>query len=89
MSNQTIQQYFKLLQDPTRRSILETIEDRSYSFSEIRDKLDISAEKSSRLVYHLQHLEEMGLIEKNEEDRYELTSFGEKLMVDLGSLESS
>lgn len=89
MSSQTIQQYFKLLQDPTRRSILETIEDRSYSFSEIRDKLDFSAEKSSKLAYHLQQLEEMGLIEKNENDRYELTGFCVKLMIDVSSLEST
>ena len=89
MSSETIQQYFKLLQDPTRRGILETIEDRSYSFSEIRDKLELSVEKSSKLAYHLQQLDEMGLIEKNEDDRYELTSFGTKLMMDVGSLEST
>lgn len=89
MFSETIQKYFKLIQDPTRRGILETIEDRSCSFSEIRDKLDIPVEQSSKLVYHIQQVEDMGLIEKNEEDRYELTKFGEKLMVVLGSLEST
>jgi len=89
MSRQTVQQYFRLLQDSTRRSILETIEDRSFSFSEIRDKLNFSADESSKLAYHLQQLEEMGLIEKNENDRYELTSFGAKLIVDVSSLEST
>lgn len=85
----SVQQYFKLIQDPTRREILKAVSDHSRSFSEIRDKLGISGESASKLVYHLQQLETMRLIEKDKENRYETTSFGDRLLLDLQTLEGT
>jgi len=87
----SVDQYFKVLQDPIRRAILKVISDRESSFSEIRDdkRIRIPPNQASKLAYHLQQLEKMKLIRKDEDDRYHLTEFAMKLLRDMETLEST
>src|SRR3990170_1423857 len=62
---------FSSLRHPARRKILLMLLERSMTFSQLLEELRMP---SSRLTYHLENLGE--LIEKMEDGKYQLSSFG-------------
>lgn len=63
---------FSSLKHPARRKILKMLSERSMTFSEMLDKLEIPG---SHLTYHLETLSEF--VAKMEDGKYTLSSFGE------------
>ncbi|MBN1243991.1 helix-turn-helix domain-containing protein [Candidatus Bathyarchaeota archaeon] len=63
---------FSSLKHPARRKILKMLSERSMTFSEMLDKLEIPG---SHLTYHLETLGEF--VVKKEDGQYKLSSFGE------------
>ncbi len=62
---------FSSLKHPARRKILRMLSQRSMTFSQMLETLEIS---SSHLTYHLENLGE--LLTKSEDGQYKLSSFG-------------
>lgn len=75
---------FTSLKHPARRKILRMLLEKSMTFSEILEKLDIP---NSKLTYHLENLGE--LVVKKEDGRYKLSSFGEAAIVIMKKAEEA
>ena len=73
---ETYSAMFSSLRHPARRKILRILSEKSMTFSEILDKLEIPG---SQLTYHLENLGE--LVVKKEDGKYKLSSFGEAAIV--------
>ncbi|HKM59739.1 MAG TPA: winged helix-turn-helix domain-containing protein [Candidatus Bathyarchaeia archaeon] len=73
---ETYSAMFSSLRHPARRKILRMLSEKSMTFSEILDKLEIPG---SQLTYHLENLGE--LVVKKEDGKYKLSSFGEAAIV--------
>jgi predicted transcriptional regulator len=75
---------FQALAHPTRRTIIRLVESRNQgiSYTELITELGMSTGKFN---YHLEQLK--GLIEKNSNQRYVLTSFGKKAVEHLNLIE--
>jgi DNA-binding transcriptional ArsR family regulator len=67
---------FSSLRHPARRKILRMLSEKSMSFSEILEELEVP---SSHLTYHLENLGD--LVVKGEEGKYKLSSFGKASVV--------
>jgi len=70
-AEETYSTMFSSLRHPARRKILRMLSERSLTFSEMLDELEIP---SSHLTYHLESLGE--LVVKMEDGKYKLSSFG-------------
>jgi DNA-binding transcriptional ArsR family regulator len=70
-AEETYSTMFSSLRHPARRKILRMLSDRSLTFSQMLDELEIP---SSHLTYHLENLGE--LVVKMEDGKYKLSSFG-------------
>ena len=81
---ETYSAMFSSLRHPTRRKILRMLSEKSMTFSEILDKLEIP---SSKLTYHLENLGE--LVVKKEDGKYKLSSFGEAAIVTMKRAEEA
>ena len=68
---ETYSTMFSSLRHPARRKILRMLSERSMTFSEMLDELEIPG---SHLTYHLENLGE--LVVKMEDGKYKLSSFG-------------
>jgi hypothetical protein len=75
---------FQALAHATRRTIIRLVESRNQgtSYTELITELGMS---TGKLNYHLEQLK--GLIEKNSNQRYVLTSFGKKALEHLNLIE--
>ena len=73
---ETYSTMFSSLRHPARRKILRMLSEKSLTFSEILEHLEIP---SSHLTYHLENLGE--LVVKKEDGKYKLSSFGEAAVV--------
>jgi len=63
---------FSSLKHPARRKILRMLSEKSLSFSELLESIEVS---SSHLTYHLESLGE--LVSKTDDGEYKLSTFGE------------
>jgi len=79
---ETYSAMFSSLRHPERRKILRMLSEKSMTFSEILDHLDIP---SSHLTYHLENLGE--LVVKKEDGKYTLSSFGEAAVAMMNGAE--
>jgi predicted transcriptional regulator len=74
---------FQALSNPMRRRIIKILEDNNgVSYTELINQLGLS---TGKMNYHLEQLE--GLIEKNGDRHYVLTSLGKKAFRQIGRLE--
>jgi DNA-binding transcriptional ArsR family regulator len=73
---ETYSAMFSSLRHPARRKILRMLSEKSLTFSEILDQLEIP---SSHLTYQLENLGE--LVVKKDDGKYKLSSFGEAAIV--------
>ncbi|MGA3289297.1 MAG: winged helix-turn-helix domain-containing protein [Candidatus Bathyarchaeia archaeon] len=81
---ETYSTMFSSLRHPARRKILRMLSEKSMTFSEILDHLEIP---SSHLTYHLESLGE--LVVKKEDGKYKLSSFGEAAIVMMRGAEEA
>ncbi|HYA77528.1 MAG TPA: winged helix-turn-helix domain-containing protein [Verrucomicrobiae bacterium] len=73
---ETYSAMFSSLRHPARRKILRMLSEKSLTFSEILDQIEIP---SSHLTYQLENLGE--LVVKKDDGKYKLSSFGEAAIV--------